>query len=82
MIVKVEEQIYSVYQASETALFVLSKLPDTAETEALQFIIETQNQILNNIIHHRHYGSDRLQSFLNGLQAIEYNMKSNENAVD
>ena len=61
MHISVDPHVFMIFLASETAMQMLSVMPDTDFNVELREILTIQNEILLCVIEKKHFGSDALE---------------------
>lgn len=64
------DQLEAIHYACYTALYCISILPQSDIVAQLSQILATQQDILENLLESRHYGSDNLDTFIDCLDTI------------
>ncbi len=74
----IDHHILTIFSVCNASIELISTLPDTDTVSELRDLLEYQFDVIDCIIHERHYGSDALDSIIEMCQSILKQVKEFE----
>jgi len=77
-----DPHLFAIYYANLAALEVSEALPECDLVVQLEELLCVQQELIEHLFEGKHYGSDRLKSFVEYTNNLKYEMRKLKDAVE
>lgn len=80
--IRVDPHVVAIYAAVTAMCDMIYNMPDCDMVYEMRCLIETQIEMMEHIFEGKHYGSDRIKSFIMYTNNLKYEMEKMRDAIE